>query len=88
MLKYSESKTFVKTETLNSGVIYVNIWKALFDSTFYDKYATIFDQVKINNIKVQIRPFTYHDTPAYVLTAAFDRNGLSETAVSMTEPKI
>lgn len=58
------------------------------DSTFYDKYATIFDQVKINNIKVQIRPYTYTDTPAYVLTAAFDRNGISETAAMMTEPKI
>ena len=88
VLKYSESKTFVKTETLNSGVLYVNIWKALFDSTFYDKYATIFDQVKINNIKVQIRPYTYTDTPAYVMTAAFDRNGISDPASGMTEPKI
>jgi len=60
----------------------------LFDSTFYDKYATIFDQVKINNVKVQIRPYTYTDTPAYVMTAAFDRNGISETAAMMTEPKI
>ena len=60
----------------------------MFDSTFYDKYATIFDQVKINNVKVQIRPYTYADTPAYVMTAAFDRNGISETAAMMTEPKI
>ena len=60
----------------------------MFDSTFYDKYATIFDQVKINNVKVQIRPYTYTDTPAYVLTAAFDRNGISEPGPSMTEPKI
>ena len=37
---------------------------------------------------MQIRPYTYTDTPAYVLTAAFDRNGISETGPSMTEPKI
>ena len=60
----------------------------MFDSTFYDKYATIFDQVKINNVKVQIRPYTYTDTPAYVMTAAFDRNGISSPATAMTEPKI
>lgn len=58
------------------------------DSTFYAKYATIFDQVKINNIQVQIRPYTYGDTPAYVLTAAFDRNGISDPAATMTESKI
>lgn len=60
----------------------------MFDSTFYDKYATIFDQVKINNIKVQIRPYTYADTPGYVLTAAFDRNGISLPVDGITEPKI
>jgi len=60
----------------------------LFDSTFYDKYATIFDQVKINNVKVQIRPYTHSDTSAYVMIAAFDRNGISEVASNITEPKI
>jgi len=52
VLKYSTSNTFVKTESVNSGVVAFNVWKALADSPFYDKYATIFDQVKINAIKV------------------------------------
>ena len=62
--------------------------RALFDSTFTTSTLLFLDQVKINNVKVQIRPYTYTDTPAYVMTAAFDRNGISETAAMMTEPKI
>ena len=88
VLKYSTSNTFVKTEGVNSGIVAFNVWKALADSPFYDKYATIFDQVKINVIKVQIQAYTGTDTASYMLTAAFDRNGVSEAASNMTEAKI
>ena len=54
VLKYSTQSTIVKQENVNSGVLIYNVWKALFDSPFYDKYATIFDQVKINAVKVMI----------------------------------
>lgn len=54
VLKYSTTNTFVKTESVTEGVAYYNVWKALADSPFYAKYATIFDQVKINAVKVQI----------------------------------
>ena len=80
MLKYSTTNTFVKTEGLNSGVLAYNIWKALSDSPFYAKYATIFDQVKINAVRVQIQPYTEAVTKSYVLSAAFDRNGISQPA--------
>ena len=58
VLKYNTQNSFVKTEGTNSGVVAFNVWKALSDSSFYDKYATIFDQVKINMIKVQIKAYT------------------------------
>jgi len=54
VLKYSTTQTLVKTELVNSGVLYYGIWKALTDSPFYPKYATMFDQVKINAVRVQI----------------------------------
>ena len=88
MLKYSTTNTFVKTEGVNSGVVAFNVWKALSESPFYDKYATIFDQVKINAIKVQIQSYTGTDTASYLLSAAFDRNGISAPISGMTEDKI
>jgi len=88
VLKYSTTNTFVKTEGVSSGVLAYNIWKALTDSPFYDKYATIFDQVKINSIRVQITPYTKSTSDSYVLTAAFDRNGISDPTSGITETKI
>lgn len=88
MLKYSTTNTFVKTEGVNSGIVAFNVWKALSESPFYDKYATIFDQVKINAIKVQIQSYTGTDTASYLLSAAFDRNGISAPNSGMTEDKI
>lgn len=73
---------------MNSGVFYYNVWKALSDSPFYDKYATIFDQVKINCVKVQIQAYTSGGHGSYVLSAAFDRNGLSSPVAGITEEKI
>jgi len=88
VLKYSTTNIFVKTEGVSSGVLAYNIWKALTDSPFYDKYATIFDQVKINSIRVQINPYTKPTGNSYVLTAAFDRNGISDPTSGITETKI
>ena len=73
---------------MNSGVFYYNVWKALSESPFYDKYATIFDQVKINCVKVQIQAYTSGGHGSYVLSAAFDRNGLSVPVAGITEEKI
>ena len=64
------------------------MFEGAMDSPFYDKYATIFDQVKINAIKVQIKPYTTPTTNSYVLTAAFDRNGISHPTAGMIETKI
>lgn len=79
---------FTKTENTTSGVLVYNIWSALASSPFYDKYATIFDQVKINSIRVQINPYTTGSEYSYVLTAAFDRNGISDPVAGITYEKI
>jgi len=84
VLKYSTLNMFTKTENVTSGVLAYNIWSALASSPFYDKYATIFDQVKINSIKVQIQAYTASDDRSYVLSAAFDRNGVSDPVAGIT----
>ena len=43
VLKYNTTQTLVKTESVNSGVLTYPIWKALSESSFYPKYATMFD---------------------------------------------
>jgi hypothetical protein len=85
VLKYSTTQTLIKTESVSSGVLSYNIWKALSESPFYPKYATIFDQVKINAIKVQIQPYMDSGKPSLVLAAAIDRNGISTPTVGITQ---
>ena len=44
--------------------------------------------MKINAIKVQIQGYTGTGTDSYLLSAAFDRNGISSPITGITENKI
>jgi len=64
----------------------------LAETPYYDLYAKMYDQIKINGIKVKISYFTYTgDVPktsgiwTYI---AIDRNGVSDPSTSMTYDKI
>ena len=69
-------------------MIIYNVWKALTDSPFYDKYATIFDQVRINAVKSNDLSLYVRCTKLLFLTAAFDRNGVANPISGMTQAKI
>ena len=75
----------IKTESVSSGVLSYNIWKALSESPFYPKYSTMYDQVKINAIKVQIQPYMDSGKSSLVLAAAIDRNGISAPITGITQ---
>lgn len=66
---------------LNNGAIAINHWDQLRQSEFFPNYAPMFDQVKINSIRIKITgsqagsAMTSNISPAVV--CAFDRNGLS-----------
>ena len=54
-------KTF-QGETLDfqNGAYALNIWDLLRRSDFYKSYANMYDQIKINSIRVKLTPIMFH----------------------------
>ena len=76
------------------GVHYFNLWTGLAASPFYDLYAQMFDQIKINGIKIKIGmkglagEAGAYPTQGVYTYLAFDRTGISDPAAGMTYEKI
>ena len=93
MLKADHSVTVLMDNVTFKGYHMYNLWTGLATTPFYDLYAQMFDQLKINGIKVKISMKglstggVYPGTGVYTYIA-FDRNGISETAPSMRYEKI
>ena len=71
----------------NTGVYALNIWDLLRRSEFYQSYASMYDQVKIDRIKIKLTPINWtFDTQtggmkAITIVTAWDRSGLSQEQV-------
>lgn len=71
----------VQVTRLTNGAVAINHWDQLRQSQYFPNYAPMFDQIKINSIRVKITgsqagsAMTSNVSPAIV--CAFDRNGLS-----------
>ena len=73
---------------LNSGVFALNIWDLLRKSEFYQSYANMYDQVKIEKATVKLTPYQFpiytnlqgvgQYYNGYTIVTAWDRTGLSE----------
>lgn len=84
----SNSDTEVNNEHFTTGLYALNIFDLLRKSTFYQSYANMYDQLKINSIRIKLTPM-YMSTisPAntegsnfiqsYSIVTAWDRTGLS-----------
>jgi hypothetical protein len=84
--------------TLQTGVYALNIWDLLRRSEFYESYSKMYDQVKINSIRVKITPMGFKTIGnnstvnagiyyGYTVVTAWDRTGLSEgQAVLIGDP--
>nr|QWB14896.1 capsid protein [Cressdnaviricota sp.] len=65
----------------SNGAVYINHWDQLRQSTYFPNYSPMYDQMKIDKIRIKITgnqsgsAVTANLSPAVV--AAFDRNGLS-----------
>lgn len=73
-----------------SGVYALNIWDLLRKSTFYQSYAHMYDQVKIDGIRVKITPIKWSFntgnsavSQAITVVTAWDRTGLSPDQVQL-----
>lgn len=67
----------------NGGVYVLNIFDLMRKSTFYKSYANMYDQVKIDRIRVKLTPSTFTQTSgqnylSYTVVTAWDRTGLSD----------
>lgn len=88
-LTYSENVGNNTVEyTKNKGVYALNIWDLLRRSDFYQSYANMYDQIKINSIRIKLTPIafsTYGEDgvianniyQTYTVVTAWDRTGLS-----------
>ena len=73
----------------NNGVYALNIWDLLRRSDFYKSYANMYDQIKINSIRIKLTPMAFatlgEDNSVasnmyygYTVVTAWDRTGLND----------
>lgn len=81
-------------EAITTGGFALNIWDLLRKSEFYQSYANMYDQVKINKISVRLTPFQFpivnnygngitNYYSSYTIITAWDRTGLSEEQMKL-----
>lgn len=84
---YPSASPFDGTKTLNYGVYPLSIFEQLRKSEFYQSYASMYDEFKIDRIKVKLLPteFTYTASTGQnqkyknvTVYTAWDRTGLSK----------
>lgn len=66
----------------NAGSFAINIWDLLRRSSFYQSYANMYDQIKIDRIRIKLTPAGFvtsstNDYKPYTVVTAWDRSGLS-----------
>lgn len=77
--------------TSQQGFSSFNAWSALTNSGFYDLFAQMYDQVKLNAVKVKITLLSaaqniFSSTNNPVFVCAWDRNGVNSTNPNPDEP--
>ena len=77
-----------------NGVCPVNIWDLLRRSDFYKSYANMYDQIKINSIRIKLTPLWFRTGTvqnnvlnslysSYTVVTAWDRTGLGTEQTKM-----
>lgn len=73
----------------NGGVTAINVWDLLRKSSFYQSYANMYDQIKLDRIRIKLTPssFTLSGSSTnynnYTVVTAWDRSGLSEEQLTI-----
>ena len=84
---YPSTSPFDTTKTVNYGVYPLNIFEQLRKSEFYQSYASMYDEFKIDRIKVKLLPTEFIYTAStgenvkyknVTIYTAWDRTGLSK----------
>ena len=77
--------------TSQQGFSSFSAWTALSNSGFYDLFAQMYDQIKLNAVKVKITLLSaaeniFSSTNNPVFVCAWDRNGVNSTTTNPAEP--
>ena len=85
ILKWSNVQTITINSQAQEGGTYFNAWQALKNSGFFNNFAQMYDQIKLNGVKVKITLLSasssiYSATNNPVFVSAWDRNGLATNA--------
>lgn len=77
--------------TSQQGFSAFNAWTALSNSGFYDLFAQMYDQIKLNAVKVKITLLSaaeniFSSTNNPVFVSAWDRNGIVTATTNPAEP--
>lgn len=86
-----DTTTSIGGEQVTIGAFVINVWDLLRRSEFYQSYANMYDQVKIDSIKVKLTPvqWTFNNSAsagsnmnsAITIGTAWDRTGISNECV-------
>ena len=73
---------------IDTGTYALNIWDLLRKSEFYQSYSNMYDQVKINSVKIKLTPKSYtisnsNSYKAFTICTAWDRTGLSNEQITL-----
>ena len=91
--KYTLDAVIDAPNTVKTGVYALNIWDLLRRSEFYQSYANMYDQVKIDRIRIKLTPVNWsfnsqvNGMKALTIVTAWDRTGLSDEQVKLKLPK-
>lgn len=82
ILKWSQEQKITINADAKEGGTYFAAWSALQHSGFFSHFAQMYDQIKMNGVKVKITLLSasssiYSATNNPVFVSAWDRNGLS-----------
>lgn len=82
ILKWTGEQTITIDPNSNQGGTYYNAWQALRNTGYFNNFAQMYDQIKLNGVKVKITLLSastaiYSATNNPVFVSAWDRNGLS-----------
>lgn len=81
----------IGADVFKSGVYALNMWDLLRRNEFYQSYSTMYDQVRIDGIKIKITPtqWTFNTLGnsnvqnAITVVTAWDRTGLSKSQIKL-----
>lgn len=88
-LKWSNVQPIKIAESANQGAVRFNAWQALKNSGFFNNFAQMYDQIRLNGIRIKITLLSattsiYSATNNPVFVSAWDRNGTATGAGGLT----